>query len=171
MSKSKAQELALFAQYLNSNGQLNAITMSVDGLTDVDTTTTAPTNGQSLVWDGANFVPGAGGGGGSNTNEITEGSDNSVGESSFGAADGTNNLYYTDARFDTRLSAKNTGDLAEGSNLYFTNERVDDRVNQLLVAGTNIGLSYDDANNTYTISSDNTGGYNLANNNLADPAT
>ena len=173
MPKSKAQELALFAQHLNSNGNLNAITMSVDGLVDVDTTTTAPTNGQSLVWDGVNFVPGAGGGG-SNTNEITEGSDNSVGESTFGAADGTNNLYYTDARFDTRLSAKNTGDLAEGSNLYFTNERVDDRVNQLLVAGTNIDLSYDDANNRYTINSDNTGGYNLANNttdNLSEGST
>ena len=63
MPKSKANELALFAQYLNSNGQLNAITMSIDGLTDVDTTTTAPTNGQALVWDGNNFVPGAGGGG------------------------------------------------------------------------------------------------------------
>jgi len=149
MPKSKAQELALFAQYLNSNGQLNAITMSVDGLTDVDTTTNVPTNGQSLVWDGANFVPGAGGGGGSNTNAITEGNDNSVGESTPGAADGTNNLY-------------------------FTNERVDDRVNQLLVAGTNIGFSYDDANNTFTINSDNTGGYNLANNttdNLSEGST
>jgi len=206
MPKSKAHELALFAQHLNSNGNLNAITMSVDGLVDVDTTTTAPTNGQTLVWDGNNFVPGAGGGGGgsSNTNEVTEGTDNSVGESTLGAADGTNNLYYTDARVDARialqvgasldLSGKSTSDLSEGTNLYYTDaradariaattsdsvsegstnlyftaERVDDRVNQLLVAGTNIGLSYDDANNTFTINSDNTGGYNLANNNLAD---
>jgi hypothetical protein len=34
------------------------------------------------------------------------------------------NLYYTDARFDTRLATKDTGDLAEGSNLYYTDARV-----------------------------------------------
>lgn len=33
------------------------------------------------------------------------------------------NLYYTDARFDARLSTKNTGDLAEGLNLYYTDAR------------------------------------------------
>ena len=40
-----------------------------------------------------------------------------------------------------------------GSNLYLTNERVDDRVSALLQAGTNMSLSYDDANGTLTISS------------------
>ena len=34
------------------------------------------------------------------------------------------NLYYTDARFDTRLATKDTGDLSEGSNLYYTDARV-----------------------------------------------
>jgi len=34
------------------------IPSSIDDLSDVDTTTTAPTNGQALVWDGSNFVPG-----------------------------------------------------------------------------------------------------------------
>ena len=32
--------------------------MSIDDLTDVDTTTSAPTSGQTIVWDGAKFVPG-----------------------------------------------------------------------------------------------------------------
>jgi len=32
--------------------------MSIDDLTDVDTTTNAPTTGQTIVWDGAKFVPG-----------------------------------------------------------------------------------------------------------------
>ena len=42
--------------------------------------------------------------------------------------------------------------VTEGSsNLYFTNERVDDRVNALLVGGTGITTSYDDASNTLTI--------------------
>ena len=34
------------------------IPSSVDDLSDVDTTTTPPTNGQALVWNGTNFVPG-----------------------------------------------------------------------------------------------------------------
>ena len=38
--------------------------------------------------------------------------------------EGSSNLYYTDARFDTRLATKDTDDLSEGSsNLYFTNAR------------------------------------------------
>ena len=39
-------------------------------------------------------------------------------------AEGTN-LYYTDARFDTRLATKSTSDLAEGTNLYYTQGRFD----------------------------------------------
>ena len=40
-------------------------------------------------------------------------------------SEGTN-LYYTDARFDTRLAAKDTDNLSEGSsNLYYTNTRFD----------------------------------------------
>ena len=67
-------------------------------------------------------------------------------------AEGVTNLYYTDNRFDTRLSTKTTTDLTEGTNLYFTDERVDDRVSNLLVAGTNIGIVYDDGLGTLTIS-------------------
>ena len=43
-------------------------------------------------------------------------------------AEGENNLYYTDARFDTRLATKNTADLTEGSNLYYTDARADARI-------------------------------------------
>ena len=57
-------------------------------------------------------------------------------------SEGTN-LYYTDARvdtrFDTRLATKDTGDLAEGSNLYFTNARADARIsNAVLSALSNV---------------------------------
>jgi len=38
------------------------------------------------------------------------------------------NLYYTEARFDTSLSSKTTTDLSEGTNLYFTNARADARI-------------------------------------------
>ena len=40
-------------------------------------------------------------------------------------AEGTTNLYYTDARFDTALASKTTDDLSEGTtNLYYTDARV-----------------------------------------------
>ena len=49
-----------------------------------------------------------------------------------------------------------TDDISEGSSLYFTDERVDDRVSDLLVAGSNITLTYDDVSGTLTISSNDT---------------
>ena len=42
-------------------------------------------------------------------------------------SEGTN-LYYTEARFDTRLATKDTDDLTEGSNLYYTEARFDTRL-------------------------------------------
>ena len=40
-------------------GQVSDITNhSIDALSDVDITTNAPTNGQAIVWNGSNFVPG-----------------------------------------------------------------------------------------------------------------
>lgn len=89
------------------------------------------------------------------------------------------NLYYTDERVDDRvalllqngggitwtyndalgtltpavsLASFSTTNLAEGTNLYYTDERVDDRVAALLVPGTNISLSYNDAAGSLTIS-------------------
>ena len=58
-------------------------------------------------------------------------------------SEGTTNLYYTTGRanadFDTKLAAADTGDLSEGTNLYFTNSRADARVN--LQTGSNLDLS------------------------------
>ena len=51
----------------------------------------------------------------------------------------------------TSLSNHNTGALTEGSNLYFTNERVDDRVGALIVGGTGITATYNDAAGTLTL--------------------
>ena len=53
------------------------------------------------------------------------------------------------------IANHNTDALTEGStNLYFTDERVDDRVNALIVAGTGLTKTYDDAANTYTLAFD-----------------
>jgi len=44
-------------------------------------------------------------------------------------AEGATSLYYTNARFDTRLGTKDTDNLSEGSgNLYYTNTRADSRI-------------------------------------------
>ena len=68
------------------------------------------------------------------------------------------------------ISNHTTTNLTEGTNLYFTNERVDDRVANLLVAGTNISLVYNDTANTLTINASNSGGYDLTNNDTDDLA-
>ena len=51
-------------------------------------------------------------------------------------SEGTN-LYYTDARFDTRLGTKSTSNLSEGTNLYYTDARansaIDGRVDKAFV--------------------------------------
>jgi plastocyanin len=59
-------QISDFGTYLTGIGSL-----SIDALSDVDTTTTAPTNDQVLAWDGANWVPAdpAAGGGGGDVNQ------------------------------------------------------------------------------------------------------
>ena len=47
----------------------------------------------------------------------------------------------------------NTDDISEGTSKYFTDERVDDRVANLLEAGSNVTLTYNDNLNKLTISS------------------
>ena len=66
-------------------------------------------------------------------------------------SEGSTNLYYTTARFDTAFGTKSTSDLSEGTNLYYTAERVDDRVANLIVGGTGISSTYDDVNGTLTL--------------------
>lgn len=57
---------------------------------------------------------------------------------------------------DDDLSDNDTDDLVEASNLYFTDERVDERVNGLLLEGSNITLTYNDASNGLTIAATDT---------------
>ena len=44
-------------------------------------------------------------------------------------AEGSSNLYYTNARFDTQLGTKTTANLTEGSNKYYTDARVLTKIN------------------------------------------
>jgi hypothetical protein len=61
-------------------------------------------------------------------NQVVIGTRNLTGLDTGDLGEGTN-LYYTDARFDTRLGTKDTGDLSEGSNLYYTDARVLTKIN------------------------------------------
>ena len=103
----------------------DGVPTSIDDLNDVDTSTSAPTSGDALVWDGTNFVPQA---------PFSQADFDSAftAKSTDDLSEGTTNLYYTDARvesaFDTRLATKTTTDLTEGDNLYYTDARVTEAV-------------------------------------------
>ena len=60
------------------------------------------------------------------------------------------NLYYTDARFDSRLAGKTTDDMAEGSNLYYTTGRHDADFDIRLAANTTDNLAEGLTNLYYT---------------------
>ena len=45
--------------------------------------------------------------------------------------EGTNNLYYTEARVDANFSTKTTDNLAEGANLYYTDDRVQTKLSNV----------------------------------------
>lgn len=76
---------------------------------------------------------------------------------------------YNAGTFDVDFSSFTTNNITEGaSNLYFTNERVDDRVSALIVGGNNITATYNDVAGTLTIDADNTGGFDLSNNDTDD---
>ncbi len=94
---------------------------SIDVLSDVDTTTAAPTTGDALVWDGTNFIPQA-------PFSQTDFDTAFTSKNTDYLSEGSTNLYYTDARADARISAATTTDLTEGSNLYYTDARADARV-------------------------------------------
>ena len=60
------------------------------------------------------------------------------------------NLYYTVARFDTRLASKTTADLTEGSNLYYTTVRVDSDFDASFALASTDSLSEGTTNLYYT---------------------
>ena len=80
------------------------------------------------------------------------------------------NLYYTDARFDTRLATKTTSDVSEGTNLYYTDARADARIGAAnltdlndvnYTAGAPINgyvLKYVHANNRWEAQAESAGG-------------
>src|SRR5210317_786416 len=144
----------------NNEVDINLGTVSIDDLSDVDITTSAPTSGQALKWDGTNFVPGDASSAISQLSDVTltslangeiiryNGSAwvNVALSDTDDLTEGSSNLYYTTSRqntdFDTRLATKDTDNLSEGStNLYFTNARVDTEIDNYLSGGTGVTYS------------------------------
>jgi collagen type VII alpha len=118
---------------------------SINALVDVDTVTTAPTNGQVLTWTGSAWTPSTVSGGSgavssvnSKTGTVTLNTDD--------VSEGSTNLYYTTTRWDTRLGTKTTDNLNQGTtNKYFS----DTLARNAMAAGT--GLSYNSSTGTFTI--------------------
>jgi hypothetical protein len=107
--------------YNSSNGTM-ALNASLSNLLDVDTT--GITNGQVIKWNGTQFVPG----------------DDTVLTSTDQLAEGSTNLWYSDARVDNVINQKTTADITEGANLYFTSQRVNDILDSNIIAGTGINI-------------------------------
>ncbi len=66
--------------------------------------------------------------------------------------EGTTNIFYTEARFDSSLSGKTTDDVTEGSNLYYTTTRantdIDARVTKSFVDALNVDADTLDGNDS-----------------------
>ena len=85
--------------YNNSTGVMG-LNASISDLLDVSSS--GVTNGQVLKWN--------------STTSVWEPGDDTVLTSTDQLAEGTNNLYFTNAKFDSSFGTKTTDDLSEGSN-------------------------------------------------------
>jgi hypothetical protein len=119
---------------------------SINALSDVDTVTSAPTNGQVLTWTGSAWTPSSVSGGSGAVSSVNT-KTGAVVLSTDDITEGTSNLYFTNSRWDTRLASRTTDNLSEGStNKYFSNTLA----RNALAAGT--GLSYNSSTGTFSLS-------------------
>ena len=118
---------------------------SINALSDVDTVTAAPTNGQVLTWTGSAWTPStvtSGSGAVASVNGLT----GAVTLNTDSVSEGSTNQYYTNARWDTRLATKTTDNLTQGSiNKYYS----DTLSRGALGAGT--GISYNSGTGTISL--------------------
>ena len=117
---------------INANGQItSASTVAVAGVTNFDFTSATNTYTISTA-DGGSFSA-SGDLVAFDTGDLVEGT----------------NLYYTDARWDTKMAAADTGDLTEGTNLYFTTARARASIS-VTDAGGDGSLSYNSTSGVIT---------------------
>ena len=151
------------SQYLQWNGtdyQWATITGGGGGgiaLTDLSVGTEGTASGDgAIAYNNSNgvftYTPPTLGGLSGDTDDITEGS---------------TNLFYTNARFDTQLGTKDTDDLSEGStNLYYTDARVDTHLNQSSASANQV-LSWNGSDYAWVAQSGGGGGSGNAFTNFA----
>jgi hypothetical protein len=104
---------------------------SIDALTDVDTSTLAPQIGQTLKWDGTLWAPA------DDNDTVLNDTDD--------LAEGTQHLYYTDTRVDTRLGTTTIDILVD-----VDTSTLAPVLGQTLKWDGNNWVPADDDNNTYT---------------------
>jgi len=138
---------------------------SIDTLSDVDTTTVAPTTGQTIIWNGTNFVPGE---------SFSQADFNTAftAKDTDDLSEGTTNLYYTDARVQAvsinnvveditpQLGGNldlNTYDLSTTDNFATLTTSVSSGTSSTVVASTETNLS-----NTTIAFADDTGNVQTA---------
>ena len=118
---------------------------SINALADVDTVTTAPTNGQVLTWTGSAWTPSSVSGGSGAVSSVNT-KTGVVVLNTDDVSEGSTNQYFTNTRWDNRLAAKTTDNLNEGTtNKYFSNTLARNAV----AAGT--GLSYNSSTGTFSL--------------------
>jgi hypothetical protein len=98
-----------------------------------------------LTWTGSAWTPSSVSGGSGAVSSVNS-KTGAVVLSTDDITEGTSNLYFTNSRWDTRLSSKSTDNLSEGStNKYFSNTLA----RNAMAAGT--GLSYNSSTGTFTL--------------------
>ena len=118
---------------------------SINALADVDTVTSAPTNGQVLTWTGSAWTPSTVAGGSGAVSSVNA-KTGIVVLNTDDVSEGSTNQYYTNTRWDTRLAAKTTDNLNQGTtNKYFS----DTLARNAMGAGT--GLSYNSSTGTFSL--------------------
>jgi hypothetical protein len=119
---------------------------SINALSDVDTVTTAPTNGQVLTWTGSAWTPSSVAGGSGAVSSVNA-KTGIVVLNTDDVSEGSANQYFTNTRWDNRLAAKTTDNLNQGTtNKYFS----DSLARNAMAAGT--GLTYNSATGTFSLS-------------------
>ena len=130
MALSKNHELGTFASGLDVNqatGAVSSININTDAVSEGSsnqyyTNERVDDRVNALLQAGSNITLTYDDAANTLTIASTDTEDNLSNNTTSDLAEGTN-LYYTDARFDTRLATKTTANLTEGSNLYYTDAR------------------------------------------------
>ena len=149
--------------YVSFNNQWNELLLassSIDSLTDVDTTTVAPQNGQVLKWNGANWAPAndltGGGGGGLALTDLSASTATASGGGAFAYNNGTGVFTYTPPDLSNYDTAFGWGNHASAGYITSIGDAIQD------ADFTTNGLMKRTAAGTYTSTTDNSSNWDTA---------